>query len=105
MVYHYHKFGTTRHAIRAFKNHLQQGKLTNIVKVYGECSTEKWYRLHVVTAEGIKRTYTGFAWWYGGEGPHGLVSCLSLLGIDAAFLLSHAHKGNDYFPNGFLIQL
>jgi hypothetical protein len=103
----YHKFHTTRKVIAAFSRHLEEGKLSNVVRIYGEFSNLRGYRLHVVLDNGVKRTYTGFAWWYPGEGPRGLATCLANLGVKTATikeLLSRKNQGDTYLPNGFFIQ-
>ena len=42
-------------------------------------SDDEWFRVTATWANGKSHTFTGFAWGYRGEGPHGLLAFFQAL--------------------------
>lgn len=95
----YYGDGSTRNAIKVFKNLLENGKFGKVVKVQGDWTQEKWYRVRFIHESGHQSVFDGFGWWYGGEGGSGLSEVLELIGVDEKTRKTLTHF--DYNTHGF----
>lgn len=108
MKYRYYRKPTTSKALQTAKRLIESGRLqpSEIVSVRGRFSQKRWYRLTIRTAS-EQFQFTGFSWFYSGEGPRGLQQILKWLLVPEDIrkqLTKHEHHGHTYKPNSVLIR-
>jgi len=99
--------GITRNAVKSFARMLP--KMGNITVVRGEFdNSRKWYRVRFINDMGHQFVFHGFAWWFGGEGPNGLVKCLISLGFEyeqVKWLMGREWAGDNHMPNCWKLEV
>lgn len=108
MKYRYYRRPTTRKALQTVWRLIEAGKLRahDIVSIRGTFTPKRWYRLTIRT-ETEQFQFTGFAWFYGGEGPRGLQQVLKWLLVPEEVynrLIDHQYHGDTYKPNSLIIR-
>ncbi|OPG89565.1 hypothetical protein B2I21_36205 [Chryseobacterium mucoviscidosis] len=107
MIYRYYKRPTTRKALQTVKRLIERGRLcpSEIISIRGNYTVGRWYRLTIRTKE-QQFQFTGFAWFYSGEGPRGIQQALQWLLVPAEIvqrLTCHEYHGDMYEPNCLFI--
>ncbi|QNR70554.1 hypothetical protein IAQ67_29285 (plasmid) [Paenibacillus peoriae] len=108
MKYRYYRKPTTTKALQTTKRLIESGRLqpSEIVSVRGTFTQRRWYRLTIRTAS-EQFQFTGFSWFYSGEGPRGLQQMLKWLHVPEDVrkqLTKIEHHGDTYKPNSILIR-
>ncbi|MEE4580547.1 hypothetical protein V2V06_21150 [Paenibacillus polymyxa] len=87
---------------------LEKGRLrtSEITTIRGSYSIKRGYRL-TIRSQHEQWQFTGFAWFYQGEGPRALQTVLRWLLIPQEtcdeFTKYHHYHGNNFKPNSFFI--
>lgn len=107
MIYRYYKRPTTRKALETVKRLIERGRLcpSEIISIRGNYSVRRWYRLTIRTRE-QQFQFTGFGWFYDGEGSRGIKQALGWLLLPSEsiqHLTDHKLQGDTYTPNSFFI--
>lgn len=108
MTYRYYRRSTTTAVLKTVRRLIERDRLKpgEILSIRGTFTLKRWYRLTIRT-ESEQFQFTGFAWFYGGEGTRGLQQVLSWLlvpeEVRKLFTLHEFHGDNNQ-PNSFMIQ-
>ncbi|MEC0259353.1 hypothetical protein [Paenibacillus lautus] len=108
MKYRYYRRPSTRKALQTFRRLIEAGKLRagEIVSIRGTFTNKRWYRLTIRTKT-EQFQFTGFAWFYSGEGPRGLQQILKWLLIPEEIrerFIDHDFHGDTFIPNSFILR-
>ncbi|MCY9517004.1 hypothetical protein [Paenibacillus apiarius] len=107
MIYRYYRKPTTRRALTCVRRLIEDGKLvpSEIVSIRGGYTVRRWYRFSIRTKT-HQFQFTGFAWFYHGEGPRGLQQVLKWLLLPDELVeqfVNMEHHGDTYRPNSICI--
>lgn len=108
MIYRYYRHRSSKEAIQTVRRLLERGRLrtSEILTIRGAYSLKRGYRLTIRT-QNEQWQFSGFAWFYQGQGPRALQLVLRWLLIPQEICDEvteyHHYHGNNYNPNSFFI--